>query len=138
MSGKAITTALLLSFAVACADEKVSGPSNPMAPIGSTALYAYASGRVTESGSSQPIAFAIMDWISIEGAWGDAADGISADANGTYQLRVGPQPGSTERRFLIRARKTGYVSQEVEVQLSTPVIGQSRTLTVNFSLQPVS
>jgi hypothetical protein len=40
-----------------------------------------------------------------------------ADVNGIYQMTVGPRPGSAERRFLIRARQTGYDAQEVEVQL---------------------
>ena len=131
-------TALLLSFAVACTAENVSAPTTPVAPNGNATIFAYASGRVTESGSNQPIPSAIVDWIGIDAAWDGAADGVGADANGTYQLLVGPQQrGSAEpHRFLIRARQTGYVTQEVEVELPTPVSSQSRTLTVNFSLQP--
>jgi hypothetical protein len=136
---KLMTTALLLSSAVACTDENVSAPTNQVAPIGNMTVFAYASGRVTEAGSNQPIPSALMDWIGIDAAWDAAGDGVGTDANGTYQLLVGSQHGSPEsRRFLIRARQTGYVTQEVEVQLPTPVSGQSRTLTVNFSLQRAS
>ena len=137
---KLITTALLLSSAVACTDENVSAPTNQVAPIGNMTVFAYTSGRVTEAGANQPIPSAIVDWIGIDVAWDAAADGVGTDANGTYQLLVGPpQPWSAEpRRFLIRARQTGYDTQEVEVQLPIRVSGQSRTLTVNFSLQRAS
>ena len=138
-AGKLITTALLLSCAVACTDDGVSsGPANPMMPIiGTAAPYGYASGRVTESGSNLPIASATVVWADLGGVWEDAGDGVSTDANGSYQLTVGPLhgPGNAERRFLLRASKIGYLSQEVEVQLPAAGSDLPRTPTVNFDLK---
>jgi hypothetical protein len=72
-----------------------------------------------------------VEWAGLAEAWGDRGHGVTTDSSGFYRMNVGPLggPGSGAGQFLMRASKTGYVSQEVQATLGEMVV-------VDFTLSP--
>jgi hypothetical protein len=86
----------------------------------------YVTGVVTDAVTKEPIAGASVEWAGVAEAWGDRGHGVMTDANGTYQMLVGPVPGGG---ILMRAWKAGYESRVLTATVTPSVV-------VNFALTP--
>ena len=95
------------------------------------AVQSRVTGVVRDAVSGAALPGAQVEWAGIAEAWGDRGSGVTTDAEGRYQLWVGPLdgPGSGNGAFSLRASKAGYSEAHVIANLAQQ--------TVNFDLRPV-